>query len=142
MERAQNNIIDSMSGYIFKTQDVDPKIKGEVLFFRKVLIENKNNYETFHGYVNKLGDVWNIILSDNFKRLIKVFNTNYEEERLRAYIKQQDMINMAEQMATEDLLGDLSELGLTPSISSLTKSMKSSGLSGKVITKKPSKKKK
>jgi len=141
MERAQNNIIDSMRGYIFKTQDVDPRIKAEVLFFRTVLIENKNNYETFHGYVNKLGAAWNIILSDNFKRLIKVFNTNYEEERLRAYNKQQDMINMAEQMATEDLLGDLSELGLTPSISSLTKSMKSNSLSGKVISKKPSKKK-
>ena len=137
MDISQNNIINAMRGDIFNTKFVDPKIKEEVTFFRKLLTENKNNYEMFHGYVNKIGSVWNIILSDNFKRLIKVFNNDYENERLRAYIKQQEMIKMADDIVSEDILGDLEGLGLTPSISSLTKSFKSSKISG--IKKGPSK---
>ena len=53
MNTAQTNIIDAMNGNIFEGS-VDTKIRSEVPFFRKILIDNYYNSEYFYGYVNKI----------------------------------------------------------------------------------------
>lgn len=140
MNNAQVNIIYALDVNVFKRQDVDQKIKSEVPFFKKILEENKLYPEVFHGYVNKLNDVWFEILTDSFKRLVAIYNREYEIFRQKEYDRNQRMISMANEMAANELLGDLSELGLSTSISSLTKSLGKSGISKKGPSKKKLKK--
>lgn len=140
MNNAQINVIYAMEGNIFNRPDISPKIRSEVPFFKKLLEENKLNHEVFHGYVNKINEVWFGILSDSFKRLVAVYNNEYELFREREYLRNQRMMSLANEMATDELLGDLGDLGLSTSISSLTKGLGRSGISKKGPSKKKLKK--
>ena len=140
MNNAQINIIYAMEGNIFNRNDINPKIILEVPFFKRILEENKLNHEVFHGYVNKLNEVWFEILTDSFKRIIMNYNREYESFREREYLRNQRMMSLANEMATDELLGDLGDLGLSTSISSLTKDLGRSGISKKGPSKKKLKK--
>lgn len=140
MNNAQINVIYAMERNIFNRPDISPKIMSEVPFFKKLLEENKLNHEVFHGYVNKINEVWFGILSDSFKRLVTVYNNEYELFREREYLRNQRMMSLANEMATDELLGDLGDLGLSTSISSLTKGLGRSGISKKGPSKKKLKK--
>ncbi len=137
MNNTAQNIISAMETNIFSVQRVDPRIREEVPFFKKILLENINNPEVFHGYINKINETWGIILKDNFKRLISHYNNIYNMDLLRKVEKQNEMIRLAEQYNAETLFSDLDELSLTGNISSLTNALSSSGISKK---KRPSRK--
>lgn len=139
MNTAQNNIIGAMEFNIFEGS-IDTKILSEVPFFRKILLDNYNNPEVFHGYVNKINEVWNSILTYNFKILVSVYNIEYESMMYKEKQRQEEMLKMATQMATEDMLEDLSELGVSASMASLIKGVKKTGISKKGPSKKKSKK--
>lgn len=139
MNNAQNNIIDAMNGNIFEG-NVDAKIRSEVPFFRKILIDNYNNPEYFHGYINKIYDVWGSVLTYNFKRLISNYNREHGTFLYKENQRKEEMIRMATQIATEDMLGDLADLEVSTSMSSLIKGVKKSGISKKGPSKKKLKK--
>ena len=69
MDIVARNIIASMEQNFFATPRVDAQIRTEVPFFKKILQENINNEEVFHGYINKINEAWGPILKQNFKRL-------------------------------------------------------------------------
>tara|TARA_B110000208_G_scaffold116922_1_gene143247 strand:- start:16220 stop:16648 length:429 start_codon:yes stop_codon:yes gene_type:complete len=139
MNIAQTNIIDAMNGNIFEGY-VDTKIRSEVPFFRKILIDNYYNLEYFHGYVNKIYDAWASILTYNFKRLISIYNREHDLFLYKENQRKEEMLRMATQMATEDMLGDLADLEVGTSMSSLINSIKKSGISKKGPSKKKLKK--
>lgn len=138
MYNGAQNIISAMETNIFSVQRVDPRIREEVPFFKKILIENINNPEVFHGYINKIGETWGIILKDNFKRLITHYNNIYKNDLLLQAEKQAEMVRLAEQYNADKLFSELDELSLTGNISSLTSALSSGGISKK---KRPSRKK-
>tara|TARA_Y100001970_G_scaffold293484_1_gene440612 strand:+ start:200 stop:613 length:414 start_codon:yes stop_codon:yes gene_type:complete len=130
-------IIESMGpGMFLKNTFINPKILNEVPFFKKILQDNMYNTEVFHGYINKINDTWSVILSSQFKKLIKMYNEKYIINQIKERERQTDMINMANAIAAEQLYSDLENLSVSPSLSSIT-----SGLSRSAISKKrPSKK--
>jgi len=138
MYNAAQNIVSAMEMDIFNVTGVDARIREEVPFFKKILVENINNPEVFHGYINKIGETWGIILKDNFKRLITHYNNIYKNDLLRQAEKQAEMVRLAEQYNADKLFSELDELSLTGNISSLTSALRSSGISKK---KRPSRKK-
>tara|TARA_X000001036_G_scaffold40404_1_gene32541 strand:+ start:201 stop:623 length:423 start_codon:yes stop_codon:yes gene_type:complete len=138
MYNAAQNIISAMEMNIFNVTRVDARIREEVPFFKKILIENLDNQEVFHGYINKIGETWGIILKDNFKRLITHYNNIYKNDLLLQAEKQAEMVRLAEQYNADKLFSELDELSLTGNISSLTTTLSSSGISKK---KRPSRKK-
>lgn len=137
MNNISQNIVDAMNTNIFRVPVVDQKIREEVPMFRKILLNNINNEEVFHGYINKINEAWGTILKDNFKRLISHYNDKYNISLLKELEKQNDMIRMAEQYNAEQLFNELDDLSLTGGISFLSNSLKSSGISKK----RPSRKK-
>lgn len=140
MNVSQNNIISAMKGDIFQKGIIDPKIRSEVPFFRKILIDNYNNYEVFHGYINRINEVWFDIINRGFKVLINIFNNEYEIYITRKINIEKEMIKVANEMATKDILDDLEDLGITSNISSLIKGTKKIGISKKGPSKKKLKK--
>ena len=138
MYNAAQNIISAMEMNIFNVTRVDPRIREEVPFFKKILIENLDNQDVFHGYINKIGETWGIILKDNFKRLITHYNNIYKNDLIIKAEKQAEMVRLAEQYNADKLFSELDELSLTGNISFLTNALKSSGISKK---KRPSRKK-
>lgn len=137
MNNVARNIVESMNSNIFSVQRVDARIMEEVPFFRKLLLDNINNHEVFHGYINKINDAWGSILKNNFKRLISHYNDKYNISLLNEVEKQNEMIRMAQQYNAEQLFNELEDLSLTGSVNFLTNSLRSSG----ITKKKPSKKK-
>ena len=137
MNNDARNIVESMNSNIFSVQRVDTRIMAEVPFFRKLLLDNINNHEVFHGYINKINDAWGSILKNNFKRLISHYNDKYNISLLNEVEKQNEMIRMAQQYNAEQLFNELEDLSLTGSVNFLTNSLRSSG----ITKKKPSKKK-
>ncbi len=137
MNNVARNIVESMNSNIFSVQRVDARIMEEVPFFRKLLLDNINNHEVFHGYINKINDAWGSILKNNFKRLISHYNDKYNISLLNEVEKQNEMIRMAQQHNAEQLFNELEDLSLTGSVNFLTNSLRSSG----ITKKKPSKKK-
>jgi hypothetical protein len=131
MDTIARNIIASMEQNIFDVPFVDEKIRTEVPFFKKILQENIHNKEVFHGYINKINEAWGSILKQNFKRLISHYNDKYNMELLLQLEKQNEMIKMADEYNAQRLFSDLDDLTVTGSIASLTKSLKSSGISKK-----------
>lgn len=131
MNTVATNIIASMEQNIFDVPFVDAKIRKEVPFFKKILEENIHNKEVFHGYINKINEAWGSILKQNFKRLISHYNDKYNMELLLQLEKQNEMIKMADEYNAQRLFSDLDDLSVTGSIASLTKSLKSSGISKK-----------
>tara|TARA_B100000085_G_C18319951_1_gene421855 strand:- start:111 stop:533 length:423 start_codon:yes stop_codon:yes gene_type:complete len=137
VERAAANIITYMNTNIFDTPRVDSKIREEVPFFRKILEDNINNEEVFHGYINKINETWGVILNSKFKRLIAHYNEKYNISLLTKMQQQNDMIRMAEQYNADQLFTDLEDLSLRGGgINFLTNSFKASGISKKKISKK------
>jgi len=130
-------IIESMNmGMFLRNTIIDPKIINEVPFFKKILQDNMYNTEVFHGYINKINDIWGVILTAQFKKLIKMYNEKYIINQIKERERQNDMINMANAMAAEQLYSELENLAVSPSLSSIT-----SGLSRSAISKKkPSRK--
>lgn len=130
-------IIESMGPRMFMNNVfIDPKILQEVPMFKKILQDNIYNSEVFHGYINKINDTWSVILSSQFKKLIKMYNEKYIINQIKERERQNDMINMANAMAAEQLYSELENLAVSPSLSSIT-----SGLSRSAISKKkPSRK--
>ena len=137
MNNVARNIVESMNSNIFSVQRVDARIMEEVPFFRKLLLDNINNHEVFHGYINKINDAWGSILKNNFKRLISHYNDKYNISLLNEVEKQNEMIRMAQQHNAEQLFNELEDLSLTGSVNFLTNSLRSSG----ITKKKPSKRK-
>ena len=137
MNNVARNIVESMNSNIFSVQRVDARIMEEVPFFRKLLLDNINNHEVFHGYINKINDARGSILKNNFKRLISHYNDKYNISLLNEVEKQNEMIRMAQQYNAEQLFNELEDLSLTGSVNFLTNSLRSSG----ITKKKPSKKK-
>ena len=130
-------IIESMGpGMFLKNTFIDPKIINEVPFFKKILQDNMYNTEVFHGYINKINDTWSVILSSQFKKLIKMYNEKYIINQVKERERQNDMVDMANAMLAEQLYSELENLSVSPSLSSIT-----SGLSRSAISKKkPSRK--
>lgn len=137
MNNVARNIVESMNSNIFSVQRVDTRIMAEVPFFRKLLLDNINNHEVFHGYINKINDAWGSILKNNFKRLISHYNDKYNISLLNEVEKQNEMIRMAQRYNAEQLFNELEDLSLTGSVNFLTNSLRSSG----ITKKRPSKKK-
>lgn len=131
MDTVARNIIASMEQNIFDIPRVDPQIRIEVPFFKKILQENINNTEVFHGYINKIYEAWSPILKQNFKRLISHYNDKYNMYLLLELEKQKEMIKMADEYNAQRLFSELEDLSVSGSIASLTKSFKSSGISKK-----------
>ncbi len=137
MTNMETAIIESMNmGMFLRNTIIDPKIINEVPFFKKILQDNMYNTEVFHGYINKINDTWGVILTAQFKKLIKMYNEKYIINQIKERERQNDMINMANAMAAEQLYSELENLAVSPSLSSIT-----SGLSRSAISKKkPSRK--
>lgn len=131
MNTVARNIVASMDQNIFSVENVDIKIRSEVPFFKKILQENINNNEVFHGYINKINEAWGYILKQNFKRLIAHYNDKYNMELLLQLEKQNEMIKMADEYNAQRLFDELDDLSLSSSMASLTKSFKSSGITKK-----------
>ncbi len=136
MSTTKTNIINFMEGDIFKkeldkiaqTRALEQQIRSEVPFFRNLLIENFNNDEIFHGYVNKIVDVWKEIISNEFTTLIR----NYNEEHLKEQYIQSQLVKMADdhnRSETEKMLDNMSID--TPGIYDLTNLMKKQTMYGK-----------
>ena len=138
MNNVARNIVESMSSNIFSVPRVDTRIMAEVPFFRKILLDNINNGEVFHGYINKINEAWGSILKSNFKRLISYYNAEYNNSLLREVEKQNEMIRLADQYNADKLFNEIDDLSLSSgSINFLTNSLRSSG----ITKKKPSKRK-
>lgn len=131
MELAAMNIIASMDQNFFNALRVDEQIRTEVPFFKKILQENINNKEIFHGFINKINEAWGPILKQNFKRLISHYNDIYKMDLLLELEKQNALIKMADEWNAERLFRDLDDLSVSGTIASLTKSFKSGGISKK-----------
>jgi hypothetical protein len=132
MENVSNQIIIAMGGNIFNTSVlVNPQIISEVPFFKNLLLINVNNLEIFHGYINKILATWESILTDNFKNLIKEYNSMYIQYQYQLRVANEMVLDYRAQNL------DLSGLSISPSISSLETGMSKSSISSK----KPSKKK-
>ena len=131
MNVVARNIVDSMENNIFSValKDVDRKILEEVPFFRNILIQNLNNNEVFHGYINRILEAWRSILNDNFKRLISHYNDRYNMDILRGIEKQNKMVELAQQYMADNLFSEFEDLEVSGSLSSLIKTFKTSGIS-------------
>ena len=127
MNTVAKNIVASMEQNIFIVPRVSIQIRSEVPFFKKILEENIDNKEIFHGYINKINEVWGDILKKNFKRLIAHYNDKYNTELLM----QQEMIKLADEYNAQRLFSDLEDLTVSGNIDSITKSFKASGISKK-----------
>jgi hypothetical protein len=88
---------------MFNTTNIDPVIKNEVVFFKNILIQNLNNSEVFHGYVNKINTTWNIILSDSFKNLVDNYNQEYAYKQIHRLEKEKRMVSVANDYILDNL---------------------------------------
>ena len=133
----KNSIISYMrSGNIFINANIDPVIIKEVPFFLNILSRVFNLEEDFHGYVNKIYDTWDVILSPEFKSVITKYNSYYINYQNIKEQKQMELINMANQLVADSLFDELDSLTITPNIDSISRGIKKT----KVARKKPSRK--
>lgn len=141
MELIANNIIRSMNKDVFSTPFVEPVIMREVEFFKKILQDNLDNYEIFHGYINKILTSWGIILKNEFKRYIYIYNQEYDKILKRNLESQKVMVNMAAAYNAEMLDRDVMDMFISPNLNNLTTSLaktkisRSRGVSKKSIKK-------
>tara|TARA_Y100001958_G_scaffold122021_1_gene89275 strand:- start:196 stop:597 length:402 start_codon:yes stop_codon:yes gene_type:complete len=122
------DIVNAMNMNMFNTSDIDPVIKNEVVFFKNILIQNLNNSEVFHGYVNKINTTWNIILSDSFKSLVDNYNQEYAYKQLQQLEKEKRMVSVANEYILDNL--DLDSASIS-SEGDLTNMFKKSAISKK-----------
>ncbi len=97
------DIVNAINMNMFNTSDIDPVIKNEVVFFKNILIQNLNNSEVFHGYVNKINTTWNIILSESFKSLVDNYNQEYAYKQLQQLEKEKRMMSVANEYILDNL---------------------------------------
>tara|TARA_B100000683_G_scaffold238247_1_gene243955 strand:+ start:208 stop:609 length:402 start_codon:yes stop_codon:yes gene_type:complete len=97
------DIINAMNMNMFNTTNIDPVIKNEVVFFKNILIQNLNNSEVFHGYVNKINTTWNIILSDSFKSLVDNYNQEYAYKQHQQLEREKRMMSVANEYILDNL---------------------------------------
>jgi hypothetical protein len=135
MDISARNIVESMNYNIFSAERVDARIREEVPLFKKILHDNINNHEVFHGYINKINDAWGSILKENFKRLIMQYNYRYGEETNKQLQMQNELVKMADDYNSKILFNEIQDMSLSGSVSSLTGALKLTGISKK----KPSK---
>lgn len=134
---AKNSIMSHMrSGNIFINTNIDPVILKEVPFFTNILNQVFYLEEDFHGYINKIYDTWQTILSPKFKDIITKYNIYYINYQTIQKEKQMDLVNMANQIVADSLFDELDSLTITPNIDSISKGIKKT----KVARKKPSRK--
>lgn len=131
MDVSARNIVESMNYNIFSTERVDPRIREEVPLFKKILDDNINNPEVFHGHINKINDAWGTILKENFKRLIMQYNYRYREETTAQLERQKELVKMADEYNAKVLFNEIEEMSLSGSVSSLTGAFKLTGISKK-----------
>lgn len=131
-------IVSSLNNDIFngekiaQTRALERQIRSEVIFFKNLLIHNYNNEEVFHGYVNKIYEVWNEILKDEIKELIRHYNIEYSKlliEINRKKYLQNEMIKMADKFNLKQAEKQLNNLFIdTPGIYNLTDKMSKSNI--------------
>ena len=132
MEFVSNNIVKAMDLYIFKNNvKIDPGILRDVPRYKVFLRENIHNEEEFHGYINKINTEWATFLSDSFKRLIAYYNAMYERYYNMKLQRQREIIEFANDYMADKLHSDIEEMSLSGNISSLTNSMRRSGITKK-----------
>lgn len=129
-------IIESVNNQMFiKNVIFNPNVYTEVPIFKNLLIQNFYDQEGFHGYLNKFSQAWDSILNDNFKKLVKMYNQKYITKQLKGQERQETLLSMAADYDAENL--SLDSFDISPSVFSITNSMRTSGISKK----KPSRKK-
>lgn len=134
----ESAIIESMNSRMFLDNIViDKQILNEVPIFKKILQDNIYNSEVFHGYINKINDTWNVILNPRFKSLLRMYNNKYILEQIKERERQTEMINMANEIVSDQLYSELENLSVSPSIGSITSGLTRSSISKR---KKPSRK--
>ncbi len=134
----ESAIIESMNSRMFLDNIViDKQILSEVPIFKKILQDNIYNSEVFHGYINKINDTWNVILNPRFKSLLRMYNNKYILEQIKERERQTEMINMANEIVSDQLYSELENLSVSPSIGSITSGLTRSSISKR---KKPSRK--
>ena len=134
----ESAIIESMNSRMFLDNIViDKQILSEVPIFKKILQDNIYNSEVFHGYINKINDTWNVILNPRFKSLLRMYNNKYILEQIKERERQSEMINMANEIVSDQLYSELENLSVSPSIGSITSGLTRSSISKR---KKPSRK--
>jgi hypothetical protein len=135
MNKMETSIIESVNNQMFiKNVNFNPNVYNEVPIFKNLLIQNFYDQEGFHGYLNKFSQAWESILNDSFKKLIKMYNQKYMAKQLKEQEKQQTLLSMAAEYDAENL--SLDYFDITPSIISITNSMRTSGISKKKPTRK------
>ena len=126
---------------IFKTGIyIEAKIYSEVTIFLNLLETYFYDEEKFHGYLNSHYSTWRNIFQDNFIRMILMYNNAYDFYRVKHIEKQAKMIKMADEYNANRLIEDLEDMGLSPNISSLTKTLSRSRISKKKSSMKSKKK--
>ena len=133
MERAANDIIDMLTKRnIFKTGiPIEKKIYSDVPKFLNLLITFFYTHEIFHGHINVHYTVWKDIINDRFANLLDAYNKEYEINRNNINDRRSKMINFASEIDAQNLMSELDDMSLDPSVSSLVKALKKGGISKK-----------
>lgn len=135
MSNMETSIIESVNNQMFiRNVNFNPNVYNEVPIFKNLLIQNFYNQEEFHGYLNKFSQAWDSILNDSFKKLVKMYNQKYITKQLKEQEKQQTLLSMAADYDAENL--SLDSFDISPSVFSITNSMRTSGISKKKPTRK------
>ena len=128
----RNSIIKRNYVDIFKTGIyIEDKIYSEVPIFLNLLETYFYDEEKFHGYLNSHYSTWKNIFQDNFIRMLLMYNKAYDFYRVKQIEKQAKMIKMADEYNADKLIEGLEDMGLSPNISSLTKTLGRSRISKK-----------
>ncbi len=145
MERIKSEIIntirESPSNSIFKKGiPIEDRIYSEVPIFLNLLETYFYDEEKFHGYLNSHYSTWINIFQDDFIRLIIMYNRAYDFYRIKQVEKEAKMIKMADEYNANKLIEDLEDMGLSPNIGSITKTLSRSRISKKKPSMKSKKK--
>ena len=130
----------SSSKSIFKQVPIEDKIYSEVPIFLNLLETYFYDEEKFHGYLNSHYSTWINIFQDDFIRLILMYNRAYDFYRVKQIEKEAKMIKMADEYNANKLIEDLEDMGLSPNIGSITKTLSRSRISKKKPSMKSKKK--
>lgn len=144
MEKIKSEITSVLRNCIIKRNYVDifkigiyieDKIYSEVPIFLNLLETYFYDEEKFHGYLNSHYSTWKNIFQDNFIRMLLMYNKAYDFYRVKQIEKQakreSEMIKMADEYNADKLIEGLEDMGLSPNISSLTKTLGKSRISKK-----------
>lgn len=136
MDRIKSEIVNFIKtvqpvGVFKRGIPIENKIYSEVPIFLNLLETYFYDEEKFHGYLNSHYSVWKNIFQDDFIRMIIMYNREYDFYRIKEVEKQAKMIKMADDYNSNKLIEDLEDMGLSPNINSLTKTLNRSRISKK-----------